>query len=195
MKQKKINIVPVTFPKANEWVRLLHRHHAPLPGGFAWFCCAAIADGKIVGVAIAGRPTNRNNDDGQTVEVLRIATDGTSNACSALLGCCARAAKSIGAYRIITYTLETESGISLRAAGWNKEKDSIKSWWLHDGVRTAAVKRDHHNIGKVRWGLKFREPIEMVSGDLCIGAVQPSNGSGQCTLFSLDDVAEPSSTG
>lgn len=153
-----VDIIPITFPKANAIVKRLHRHHAPLPGGFAWFCCAAIVESKIVGVAIAGRPTNRNNDDGQTVEVLRVATDGTKNACSALLGACARAAKAIGAYRIITYTLENESGVSLKASGWKLEKSEIKSWWLHEGSRPAAVRREHHGLEKVRWGLKFRDP-------------------------------------
>lgn len=154
-----MKIIPITFPVANDFVRKLHRHHAPLPGGFAWFCCAAVLDGAIRGVAIAGRPTNRNNDDGQTVEVLRVATDGTKNAPSALLGACARAAKEIGAWRIITYILEEEPGTSLKAAGWKKEKEEITSWWTHSGSRTPAIKREHHNLCKARWGVIFREPI------------------------------------
>ena len=86
-----VNVVPCTLPEANRIVGLLHRHHAPIPGGFGWWCVAAVVREQVVGVAIAGRPTNRNNDDGQTVEVLRVATDGTFNAPSALLGACARA--------------------------------------------------------------------------------------------------------
>lgn len=62
MVQPKIAIVPITVPKANQFVAAWHRHHAPLPGGFAWFCVAAVDTGRICGVAIAGRPTNRNND-------------------------------------------------------------------------------------------------------------------------------------
>ena len=65
--QHQVDVVPVTFPTANKAVAAWHRHHAPLPGGFAWFCVGAVADGRLVGVAIAGRPTNRNNDDKQTV--------------------------------------------------------------------------------------------------------------------------------
>lgn len=159
--QPKVTIVPLTLPRANELVTSLHRHHAALPGGFAWFCVGAVAEGRLVGCAIAGRPTNRNNDDTQTVEVLRVATDGTINAPSALLGACARAAKAIGAARIITYTLDSESGTSLRGAGWEREADGIESWWTHPGKdgkgRTPAVTRDHMSMRKVRWGLRFRD--------------------------------------
>lgn len=157
--QAVVHVVPTTFPKANAVVARLHRHHAPLPGGFAWFCIAAIADERIVGVAIAGRPTNRNNDDGQTVEVLRVATDGTPNACSALLAACSRAARAIGASRCITYTLDSETGSSLRGAGWVRETDGIQSWWTHAGSRTPAVTRDHHGVTKTRWAVHFRDPV------------------------------------
>lgn len=154
-----VSVVPTTLPRANDYVGRFHRHHAPLPGGFAWFCLAAISTGEVVGVAIAGRPTNRNNDDGQTVEVLRVATDGTPNAPSALLGACARAARAMGAARCITYTLDTESGQSLRGAGWALEANGIESWWTHAGSRTPAVTRDHHDISKVRWAVHFRDAI------------------------------------
>lgn len=134
--QPRILVVPLTLPRANAAVVRWHRHHAALPGGFAWFCVGAIADGLLVGAAIAGRPTNRNNDDGQTVEVLRVATDGTPNACSALLGACGRAGRAIGARRVITYTLDSETGASLRGAGWVLESSGIESWWTHKGSRT-----------------------------------------------------------
>lgn len=153
-----VKIVPLTLPAANKMVASLHRHHAPIPGGFTWFCCGAVSEGMLIGCAIAGRPTNRNNDDGQTVEVLRLATTGTPNACSALLGACARAAKAIGARRIITYTLTTESGISLRGAGWEMEcADTGRSWWAHEGSRTPAIKREHQAISKVRWAKALGE--------------------------------------
>jgi hypothetical protein len=159
--QPKIDIVPTTLPIANRVVDAIHRHHAPIPGGFSWFCVAAVVSGQVVGVAIAGRPTNRNNDDGQTVEVLRLATDGTPNACSALLGSCARAAKAIGAARIITYTLDNEGGASLRGAGWDSEGGGKQSWWTHTGTRTAAVDRPHMHQKKTRWAKRFRPPIEV----------------------------------
>jgi len=163
-------VVPATLPTANSFVASLHRHHGVLPGGFAWFCLLAVStDGGVVcGSAICGRPTNRNNDDGQTVEVIRLATDGTRNAPSLLLGAAARAARAIGAWRIITYTLEYESGASLRGAGWTEEKRNIKSWWTHAGSRTPAVDRDHMSAKKVRWAKHFKEspsPYDLTSLD------------------------------
>lgn len=150
-----IRVVPITLPVANRFVDEHHRHHAPIPGGFAWFCVGAVADGRLVGVAIAGRPTNRNNDDRFTVEVLRVATDGTSDAPSALLGACARAAKALGAERCITYTLEAESGASLRGAGWVLEAEGIESWWSRGLSRTPAVDRAHMAERKRRWAVHF----------------------------------------
>jgi hypothetical protein len=166
-KQERVRVVPLTLPVANRAVQEWHRHHAPLPGGFAWWAVGAVVAGRLVGAAIAGRPTNRNNDDRQTVEVLRVATDGTSNACSALLGACARAAKAIGAARCITYTLEQEGGVSLRAVGWVREADGITSWWGHTGSRTPAVQRAHFAQAKTRWAIHFtsRAPYQVPWGE------------------------------
>ena len=38
--------------------------------------------------------------------------------CSFLYAAAARAAKAMGYWKIITYTLDTENGASIRAAGW-----------------------------------------------------------------------------
>ena len=75
-------------------------------------------DGRLVGVAIVGRPVSRYLDDGLTLEVNRLCTTGEKNACSMLYAAAARAAKAMGYRKIITYTLDTEPGTSLRAAGW-----------------------------------------------------------------------------
>jgi hypothetical protein len=159
---RRVDVVPVTLPVANAAVAKWHRHHAPIPGGFAWYCVGAVVDGQLVGVAICGRPTNRNNDNRQTVEVLRLATDGTVNACSALLGASARAAQAIGAYRIITYTLTEETGASLRGAGWVCEcEDTGRSWWTHGTTRPAAVDREHMMKSKARWVRTFRSPLAL----------------------------------
>lgn len=172
--QPKVTVVPVTLPKANSYVGAWHRHHAPIPGGFSWFALAAVANGVVCGVAIAGRPTNRNNDDGQTVEVLRVATDGTPNAPSALLGACRQAARAIGAARIITYTLDDESGSSLKGAGWKREADGITSWWHTGSSRTPAIDRPHMRASKVRWGVTFREPVAYADAELAVADdIQP----------------------
>lgn len=151
---QKLYVKPITIPVANTFIEEHHRHHGPLPGGFAWFCVGAILeDGRLVGVAVAGRPTNRNNDDGWTIEVLRLATDGTMNAPSLLLGACARAGRAIGARRIVTYTLDDETGASLRGAGWVRSASGIRSWWWHAGARKPAIQREHFERTKSRWEL------------------------------------------
>lgn len=96
---------------------LHHRHHKPAVGHK--FSIGCEADGELVGVVIAGRPVSRHLNDGTTLEVTRLCTDGTKNACSFLYGAAARAAKEMGYARIITYTLDTENGANLRASGWN----------------------------------------------------------------------------
>ncbi len=157
-----VRVVPITLARANRYVAEHHRHHAPMPPGLTWWGVAAVdPEGGLVGVAIAGRPSNRNSDDGQTVEVQRVATDGTRNACSALYGACARAAKAIGASKVITYTLESESGASLRGAGWVREKEGIGSYWMDAKTRTPAVARSHMVEQKVRWAKHFREPLSL----------------------------------
>src|SRR5947209_13124367 len=107
--------VPLHIRQANDFVRTHHRHSLPVTG--CKFALGAAVDGKLLGVAIAGRPVARRLDDGQPLEVLRVATDGTANACSFLYSRCARIARLMGYSRVITYTLESEGGASLRAVG------------------------------------------------------------------------------
>lgn len=111
-----LEIVPINFDEANEFVRLNHRHHKPVVGHkFS----IGLSDGeKIVGVVMVGRPVARKLDDGWTLEVNRLCTDGTKNACSMLYATAWRAAKALGYKKLITYILDSESGVSLKAAGY-----------------------------------------------------------------------------
>jgi hypothetical protein len=113
-----LHLVPVTLAQANEHCAAWHRHNRPVPG--AKFCVgAADGDGVLRAVAIAGRPVARAFDDGMTIEVNRVASDGSRNACSMLYGACQRAAFALGYRRVITYTQADESGSSLRASGFH----------------------------------------------------------------------------
>jgi hypothetical protein len=116
--QRGLKPVPMTIRRAIAFIRIWHRHHAPPCGGL-WAVGCATTQGQLVGVAVAGRPVARMLQDGQTAEVTRLATDGTPNACSLLYGACWRAARALGYTRLITYILEAEPGVSLRAAGWH----------------------------------------------------------------------------
>jgi len=77
-----------------------------------------VENDHVCGVAIVGRPVARMLQDGFTAEIVRVATDGTYNACSKLYAACRNAAKALGYRRVFTYTLASESGASLRAAGF-----------------------------------------------------------------------------
>ncbi|WP_396654965.1 XF1762 family protein [Microbacterium foliorum] len=119
MKQSRLHIRTITLRDANTFIHQQHRHHKPVTGHK--FSLSVIDDeGRVRGVATIGRPVARHRDDGATVEVTRVATDGCPNACSALYGAAWRAAKALGYERLGTYTLVSEPGTSLRAAGWRQ---------------------------------------------------------------------------
>lgn len=111
-----LTVKPMSLADANRFVAEHHRHHKPVRGHK--FSLGCMANDRLAGVAIVGRPVSRYLDDGLTLEVNRLCTDGTKNACSFLYGAAARAAKVLGYHRIVTYILDTESGVSLRASGW-----------------------------------------------------------------------------
>ena len=127
----KLELVPVTQKEAIAFVERYHRNHAPSRGGK--FSIGVAVDGEIVGVAMAGRPVSRVLDDGWTLEVNRVATDGTKNACSKLYGACLRAGKAMGYTRFITYTLPHEGGASLRASGWQLVGEAGGGNWNKPG--------------------------------------------------------------
>ena len=128
-------LVPISLKEANEYVKRNHRHHKPVTGHK--FSVAAAVDGEIVGVAIVGRPVSRHLDDGWTLEVNRLCTDGTKNACSFLYAACWRCAKNMGYKKLITYILDTENGASLKAAGWKCLGEAGGKRWT--GVRRPEV--------------------------------------------------------
>ncbi len=124
-----LRLVPVSLSQANEHVAAWHRHNSPVPGAKFSIGCADEQD-TLRAVAIIGRPVARHFDDGLTLEVVRVASDGARNACSMLYAAAARATFALGFRRLVTYTQADESGASLRAAGWRviAERPARKSW-------------------------------------------------------------------
>lgn len=145
-----LHLVPVSQREARSFVSLWHRHHPPPRG--AKFQVGAADDAHVLrAVAIAGRPVARMLDDGRTLEVTRVASDGARNACSLLYGACRRAGWALGWTRIVTYTHAQhegpacagpcphlsctwtrlgEPGTSLRAAGYRiiAERPARPGW-------------------------------------------------------------------
>jgi hypothetical protein len=145
-----MEVVPLHLRQANEFIAQHHRHNLPAVG--CKFAIGAAVDGKIVGVAIAGRPICRRLDDGKTLEVLRVCTDGTPNACSFLYARCAKIARLMGYSAVITYTLASESGASLRAVG-AKPTGPLKSHEWSNPNRPRKRSQRVYAEPKYRWEL------------------------------------------
>lgn len=139
---------PVTIRGARAFVAEHHRHHrAPAGGLFA----VGVARGEgLVGVAIIGRPVARGLDDGATAEVTRVAVlPDVRNACSMLYGAAWRAARALGYRRMVTYTMSTEPGTSLRAAGWRPVARTEGGEWSRPSRPRARA--TFPTIPKIRW--------------------------------------------
>jgi hypothetical protein len=144
-----LDLCPITFDEAAYFVRCHHRHHPP-PTGHK-FSIGVADDGEVVGVAMVGRPVARSFDDGWTLEVNRTCTAGApTNANSMLYGAAWRAAKALGYRRLITYTLASESGVSLRAAGWRvlAQRSPRKGW---NGPGRPRVDTTEHEVQRTLW--------------------------------------------
>lgn len=129
-----LSLQPITLAEANAFIRRHHRHHLPPVG---WKFGVAASDNKtVVGVVTVGRPVARVFDDGLTLEVTRCCTDGTKNAASFLYGAARRAAEAMGYRRLVTYTLASESGASLRASGYREVwRVKGRSWSCPSRIR------------------------------------------------------------
>ena len=142
--------VPITFSEASAFILQHHRHHLP-PVGHKFSIGVADDSGEICGVACASRPVSRHLDDGWTLEISRVATNGTRNTCSFLYGAVKRAGKAMGYKRFVTYTLPEEGGASLRGAGWMlfSEAAGGGSWHTPNSGRPRVDK--HPTQLKLRW--------------------------------------------
>lgn len=116
-----------------------HAHHKKPQGGL--FACGIESNGELVAVAIAGRPNARHSDktskpgkprkEGvRELCITRVAVErtddsentprGVPNACSMVYAAMRKAGAALGYGLITTYTLPSESGASLRAAGFRR---------------------------------------------------------------------------
>lgn len=148
-----LRLVPVTLKQANEFVKKHHRHHGPVTG---WkFGVGLESDGELVGVVIAGRPVARmtQKNEPQTIEVTRVCTLGHRNAPSMLYGAISRAAFALGYTRVISFILCTETGHSLKCAGWKCVGRSAGGSWS----RPSRARSDNHPLQrKMKFALEVR---------------------------------------
>lgn len=113
-----IYAVPMTISEAKNFVDNFHRHNKAPQGGL--FAVGASNGDQLIGVAIVGRPIARGLDNGKTAEVVRccVVEDSPKGTCSFLYSRCWKACKALGWEKLVTYTLKSESGASLRGCGW-----------------------------------------------------------------------------
>ena len=144
-------IRPIHLRKANAFVKAHHRHNGGVQG--AKFAISLLDEqGELIGVGIAGRPVGRILDDGLTLEITRVCVlPDHKNASSMIYGRLIKIGKGFGYKRIITYTLATESGASLRAVGAIPSAVVTGGGWNRKG-RTRQ-EQPIYEEKKIRWVL------------------------------------------
>jgi hypothetical protein len=158
-----LRIVPLELDEANDLVSRWHRHHKPAVG-HRFSIGVVDSSGEIVGAAIVGRPVARLTDYRSVLEVTRLVTNGTKNACSILYAATARVAREMGYEKIQTFILDEETGTSLVAAGWTYEAMTSAShtWNNRDGRRTdqpRTPKRRYSKVLNARAAKKIQTPL------------------------------------
>lgn len=153
-----MRVIPVTLREANDFVEQFHRHSRRTSRDAGKFAIGASDERGLWGVAIVGRPLARHLDDSFTAEVLRVCVrpDAPRNVCSFLYGRCWRIWQQMGGRRLVTYTLQSESGASLRGAGW-RIAGALKG--RTSGWASAGREREWQPIygqAKLRWEVEAR---------------------------------------
>lgn len=147
-------LIPLTRQEARRYIAAHHRHAEPPVGDV--FRIGLARDGELIGVVTAGRPIARTLDDGRTVELTRLTTEGDRNACSRLYSAACRAAFALGYRKVITYTLESERGSSLLASGFVSDRTNGGGDWARPGRQSATVELRMFDPPKRATGAKRR---------------------------------------
>jgi hypothetical protein len=148
----RLDLQPIFQDEAFHFIKQHHRHHLPPVG---WIFGIGVNqenfDGVrvVIGVITVGRPVSRKLDElGWVAEVTRCCVaEGHPGAASMLYAAAWRAAKALGYKRLITYTLKSEDGASLRGAGWKCLGDAGgKSWHRESRPRVDKAPTEQKRI-------------------------------------------------
>lgn len=152
-----MNLRPCTLREANDFVAAFHRHNGRTArNGGKWAVGIEIA-GELVGVAIVGNPLSASFMDGFTAEVLRVCVrDGQPKGANSMLyGACWRAWRAMGGRKLITYTLQSESGTSLKGAGWKVVaqlgESNVRENWNKSRANERREWQPIYGQAKLRW--------------------------------------------
>lgn len=148
-----VDVRDIKQKAAFKFIDEVHEHHPP-PQGWK-FGLAAWNGPTLVGVATVGLPVSRVLMQRKWLEVTRLATPRdearyplTRHVASQLYAACRKEARRLGAPRICTYTLKSEPGTTLVAAGFEKTAEvKGRSWDTPSRRRTDK----HPTVDKVRW--------------------------------------------
>jgi hypothetical protein len=157
LEEKSLSLKPIAMNKAQEFVKQHHRHNHEVKFGPRFAISVVDAAGEVLGVAICSHPVTRAlNGNGYVLEVRRVCTreGAPMGCCSMLYNACKRTWKEMGGRKLITYTLQSEDGTSLRGAGWKRVAASKghkvgQSWDTHR--RKAKVEGTVTVEPKWRW--------------------------------------------
>ena len=153
---KELSTIPLSLKEANEFVTKYHRHNKKCAGHK--FSIGAVYKNEIVGVVIVGRPVARKLDNRFTLEINRncVLDTAPKGTCSFLYSRVIKIWQTMGGKKIITYTLETESGSSLKAVNFNKET-TVQTFKKNTGwtTRTNRIWQEVQATPRIRWGKEF----------------------------------------
>lgn len=153
-----MKVRPTTLRAANDFVAERHRHNGRTARNGGKFAIELEHDGETIGVAIVGNPISATFMNkakyGFVAEVLRtcVSEDAPKGAVSCLYGACWRAWRAMGGTRLLTYTLQEESGASLRGAGWQRVAEvrpTDPTWRKKDHLSTRG--HDERSQAKRKW--------------------------------------------
>ncbi len=163
------HLVPITLRKANDFVACYHRHTGRTARNGGKFALGLGFGGELKGAAILGNPLSATLMDGVTAEVLRVCVlpDAPLGSCSQLYGACWRAWRAMGGKRLVTYTLEDESGASLRGAGWKVvgKTRPVAEGWRKTGDECVRTHSTVMTLVKLRWQISvdgfLKQPVKL----------------------------------
>jgi len=141
-----------------------HHRHNKKPPGWRWGH-AIYNGGTLIGVGWVGNPVSRVLMERGYVEINRCCVsvetphDLVRNACSMIYGAAARRAGKEGFSGLVTYIRADETGVSVRAAGFeilpmpsDKKPGIVKGRHWGNPLRP---RERHEIIDKIRWGRRF----------------------------------------
>lgn len=150
----KLELVPISLREANDFVSNHHRHsgRTSRDGGKFALGCGNDAGG-LAGIAIVGNPVSATLMDGYTAEVLRVCVspEAPKNAPSMLYGAAWRACRALGYRKLVTYTLQSEGGASLRGAGWTIVAKVKGGGWNRPNIDRVRRWQPIYGQQKFRW--------------------------------------------